>query len=92
MSKKHYSSFEVIQILDKNINEMNRFINSDRFEAIVRETIQTQIIWFKHQISCFEFSANSTEVIDRYNWVVSNINQKLNLPKEERFDYFKQAA
>jgi len=92
MRKDQYSSFEVIQILDKNVNDMNRFINSGRFDAINREIIQTQIVWFKHQINCFEYTFNPKELIDRYNWVVYNINSKLDLPKEEQFEYFKIAA
>ncbi|MCF7806768.1 MAG: hypothetical protein K9M13_03865 [Simkaniaceae bacterium] len=85
-----YSSNEVLKLISGKSKEMNAFLNTESVSPALRERLQDQLVWLKSQVEKQEIDYDPFDIADRFNWVVENFNTSLNLPEEERFNYFSE--
>ena len=86
MKKTEKSSQKLLlEEIQKRSKELNSFINQDEINPATRERLQEQLVWLRYQIKHHEVEFDEQDIKDRFNWVINNFNENLNLEEEERF-------
>jgi hypothetical protein len=86
---KKVSFNEISNIIGMKSHAMNQYLNQDDIDPFKRERLQEQLSWLRHQMNQCAQDADPFALVDRFHWVVDNFNLYLNLPDEEKFEYFQ---
>ena len=76
------------QLVIEKLREMNGFLNKESIESPVREQLQEQLQWLKHQIT--HHKNEPEELKERFDWVVNNFNSYLHLSTQDHFPMFEE--
>ena len=79
----------IADVIGMKSHEMNQYLSHDHIEPATREKLQEQLSWLRHQVNQHSQDFDSFSLVDRFHWVVDNFNFSLDLPEEEKFEYFQ---
>lgn len=93
MHKKiHKTSLNnILDFVEEHVREINHFIANHRFSQDIREELQTQLVWLKYRSKLNYTGFDLIDLQNSYNWVIENVNTKLELPEEEQFEFLEAA-
>ncbi|MCI5051795.1 MAG: hypothetical protein MRY21_01500 [Simkaniaceae bacterium] len=71
--------------IDKERNDMHSYLYQSDVAPSVKEKLQDQLKWFNHQVNHYKEAPDLEVFLDKFNWMVKNFNEELNLDHQERF-------
>jgi len=76
-----------MQSLESECKQMRNFLKDHVSDQATFDELKDQLSWLKFQMDFYERTGNIYNLIDDFNWVVSNFNKDLHLADNQRFPY-----